>query len=241
MKNKWAWLKMQWREVSVDRKIELLLIIGGLVFAGIVMKNGVAQLEQLNIQTTAMQGQLNSMAESNSISREALVAVQRAFVFQKDPTAVGFRDAKGKTVSLSFRVAWENSGSTPTKNLTININSKSFDAPPHGDVFVDSQIRLDTPVIIGPKATIYSDPAIVSAEDFAAIQSGKKTLFVWGRARYNDIFADTKIHRTRFVYQISWSSNIQAFSVSMYNRFNCADEECDRQEQDYTGYQPAKR
>lgn len=226
--------------MSIDRKIELALIIGGLIFAGIVMMNGIAQLSQLSTQTAAMQGQLNSMAESNSISRESLVSVQRAFVFPKDPSAGALRDAKGNIVLLSFRIVWENSGSTPTKDLTININSSAFDALPKGDMFPDHPSRLDTPLIIGPKATVYSDPAVMQGDDLKAVRDGKKIMFVWGRAIYKDLFSNTKVHRTRFVYRIIWDGKAKAFTISLHDKFNCADEECDRQEQNDDGLQPAK-
>lgn len=191
-------------------------------------------------QSCVLQGQWVSMLESNRINREALVSVQRAFVFPKDPSAGALRDAKGNITLLSFRIVWENSGSTSTKDLTVNINSNTFDAPPEGDMFPDNPSRLDTPLVIGPKAIIYSDPAVIQGEELKAVRDGKKLLFVWGRARYKDLFVDTKVHRTRFAYKIAWNNNARAFAISMHNKFNCADEECDRQEQDQAGAQPAK-
>ncbi|NOS76866.1 MAG: hypothetical protein HOP35_02870 [Nitrospira sp.] len=185
--------------------------------------------------------QLNAMNESNRINRDALVSVQRAFVFPKPQIIGAMRDAKGNITLLSFAVDWENSGSTPTKDLTVNIDSKAFDAPPKGDMFPDNTRNLDNSLILGPKATISSDSTRVFGEELKSFQDGKKFLFVWGRARYRDIFTDTAIHRTRFVYEVSWNKQAGAPIIMHYHMFNCADEECDHQEQEEAASrQPAK-
>lgn len=192
--------------------------------------------------------QLNAMNESNRINREALVYVQRAFVFPKMTTHTPIYETKTRKWFWSFVVTWENSGSTPTKDLTVNIGSKAFDMTPKGDMFQDVQNRLDTPVILGPHATTQSDTIIWSAEDLAAFENGKKVLFIWGRARYRDRFEDTKVHRTRFVYKIAWLGDPQHptpenpvfFGYPLYEKFNCADEECEQQEKDESSRQPAK-
>jgi len=192
-------------------------------------------------QATVMEDQSEAMLESNRINREALVSVQRAFVFPKQQPIGAMRDANNNIALLSFAVDWENSGSTPTKDLTINIDSKAFDAPPKGDMFPDNKRNLDIPLIIGPKATISSDSTRVFGEELKAVQDGKKFLFVWGRARYRDIFTGTDIHRTRFVYEVSWNKQAGLPMIMHHRKFNCADEECDRQEKEETASrQPAK-
>ena len=173
-----------------------------------------------------------AMRETNRINREALVSVQRAFVFPKPQPAGAIIDSKGDITLLSFAVDWENSGTTPTKDLTINIDSKAFNAQPVGDMFLDNKRNLDVPLIIGPKATISSDATRVFGEDLKSVREGKKFLFVWGRAKYRDIFTDTAIHRTRFVYEVSWNNQAGAFMSMHHSKFNCADEECNRQEQE---------
>jgi len=64
---------------------------------------------------------------------------------------------------------------------------------------------------------------------------GKKFLYYAGRADYQDIFDDTVMHKTMFCFQLVIEHNIekgQRLSGAMCPVFNCADEECERQQRE---------
>jgi len=63
--------------------------------------------------------QWTAMKHSNEISRKNLEAVQRAFVFVRESALHGERDPSGKIIAWHFRAIWENSGTTPSRQLRL--------------------------------------------------------------------------------------------------------------------------
>ncbi len=68
-------------------------------------------------------GQLKALLESNSINREALESVQRAFVVYHDVIENRhiIHDKTGEHAVWSFTMPWENTGTTPA-----SITSQAF-------------------------------------------------------------------------------------------------------------------
>ncbi len=73
--------------------------------------------------------------------------------------------------------------------------------------------------------------------DLAAVKEGNKHLYIWGTARYRDIFPDTPERITRFCVVATnvtgdptapWDDNNNKMEItfSTYHEHNCADEEC---------------
>lgn len=77
MKRWWNRRKIEWAATSLDRKIELLLILGGMGIAILVLVNNGRQLEQMTTQTLAMQGQLTEM-KSGSEDTKAIAESAKA-------------------------------------------------------------------------------------------------------------------------------------------------------------------
>lgn len=166
----------------------------------------------------------------------------RAFVFLKEikvePIMLrrGLKGYKEGQMWL-FSPCWQNSGDTPTKNLTISINNAVFDdAIPKPFDFPYDNIK-DIRMVIGPKAEIivgaFAKPFYTSIEPLQGSQISN--LYIWGEAKYNNVFSK-KRHCTRFcikmlflTQQIVGEYNIPTFIY--YDRYNCADEDCDEQSQ----------
>jgi hypothetical protein len=80
----------------------------------------------------------------------------------------------------------------------------------------------------------------ISPQDITDVQSGKKFLYVWGWARYSDVFPNTKQHITRFCWMITPVGDPFAyipgkippepgglqFQSRHHDEGNCADDEC---------------
>jgi hypothetical protein len=167
--------------------------------------------------------------------RESYTRVQRAFVF---PAEYVFRLERAER-RIGINVVWKNGGDTPTRSLNISITEERRKAalPSDFDFLSDDQkIYGGHPLpilVLGPHATV---SAIRGAEiPFGAvpdIDSGGELLYLWGYARYHDVFGAP--HITRYCMQITSiktdfagsSSDVTGAYISC-DRGNCADEECE--------------
>jgi hypothetical protein len=167
--------------------------------------------------------------------RESYTRVQRAFVF---PAEYVFKMERAEQ-RIGVNAIWRNGGDTPTRNLHISITEarraaplpSDFDFPPS-----DQKIYEGHPLpilVLGPHASV---SAIRGAEiPFSAISdinAGKDSAYLWGYARYDDVFGAP--HLTRYCVQITSievdlagsTSNVTAAYIPC-DRGNCADEECE--------------
>ena len=181
------------------------------------------------------------------VTKEALIADKRAFVFPKDILPEWSQDPTTGQYVWRFRPQWENSGDTPTKNMrlysacelrtTLLPNGFDFDqviSPPGTGLCPPKTFKL------GGAAPLLSLPAI-TPQDILDIQAQRKYLYVWGWVRYFDVFPGTPEHITRFCWQIlprgnpltftpgQLPANVGSLSFPSIHHIegNCADEECD--------------
>jgi hypothetical protein len=115
------------------------------------------------------------------LSEAALVSGERAFVF---PTGVlqGFWEINAalNQYNWRFRIEWRNSGDTPTKNMTMNIECVLRDSPiPPGFDFNFPTTKIGHG-LLPPNSTSLSgiapqppDPAI-TPDDLLEVQAGRK-------------------------------------------------------------------
>jgi len=216
MKKSLTWLKMQWREVSIDRKIELLLVIGGLILAGAVMKNGVAQLWQMDAQTTAMKGQLaemkaggaqvdtvitamnriaSSMEESAKQSKAALdYTIEKSRLDQRawltiSQAVIQVPIVAGRTSDITLTL--KNSGKSPALKMRFRQAAKLVSQLPTG---LMPKVPLSKPVesvsVIGPDGTSVNHFTLapLPAWQVSLLDSGKGRIVTFGTVIYFDIF-----------------------------------------------------
>lgn len=174
------------------------------------------------------------MIEQNGISRDALISVQRPFVFIGEFDATRLADSGGKPdgrMRIAFH--WENGGSTPTKNMLAHVSIKRFqDVLPSDFDFPDyPENSKPFKMFVGPHATIRHPPVAISAEDMVAVQKHTGHVYWWGWARYYDTFSNVE-HITRFCSELTdvvgdlfqqGNVNIQTANCE---RGNCWDDEC---------------
>ena len=166
--------------------------------------------------------------------RESYTRVQRAFVF---PAEYVFRMERVEQ-RVGINAVWKNGGDTPTRNLHISMTEGRRKTPLPSDFDFpsdDQKIYGGRPLpilVLGPHATA---SAIRGAEiPFSAvpgINSGRELVYLWGYARYHDVFGAP--HITRYCVQITSIETDLAGSTSDVtaayipcDRGNCADEEC---------------
>src|SRR5579859_874670 len=165
--------------------------------------------------------------------QESQLKLQRAFVF------IDLFEQHALPTKFIVIPRWKNSGTTPTRYMTNWVNWAPFDGRPPDDfdfpdldstgnrVANDHQSRIQS--FVGPQSTTYAQPLAISPEAFAAAREGKKTILVWGWARYEDMFGSK--HVTKFCNEVKIDFVSEAggkfangISFLVYPRHNCTDE-----------------
>jgi hypothetical protein len=100
------------------------------------------------------------------------------------------------------------------------------------DVWDGGMPQVPTPLFISPRGTTGSHPTSIPLVKVEAIADKKLFMYLWGWARYNDIFPDTKRHITRYCWKVSFTRTGTAPTETFQFRSdsclhnNCSDDEC---------------
>ena len=177
------------------------------------------------------------------LTKQSFSDVQRAFVFV---SSVQVADGTGPNAKR-IQLVWQNSGNTPTSDLSIYISGcirktepdKSFKFP---EVDGDCNIIKNPEIVkslLGPKFTIPSIELRLRDEAIPIINQHIGTIYIWGWARYNDVFNPGSVptkHVTRVCFAVTdffseHSSSGDTLRAAYYQckYGNCADEECKEQ------------
>jgi hypothetical protein len=181
--------------------------------------------------------QANGTHSLAQTSKDALVSVQRAFIFATgfDAIRIGDPNDPNKVDSVEVSITWENNGTTPTRNMSTHYSYLPSPSPqPDSLFFTDLGNTIPAPIALGPKAVGHTAPISIPAGTVTEIMNHKTVFYIWGWARYNDIFAKSKRHITRFCTAITgFQGNPLNGSPSAISRpvlancaSNCYDDEC---------------
>ena len=151
-----------------------------------------------------------------SLSREALIADQRAFIFATELKNEGtpFQGA----YHWVFRPIWHNSGDTPTKNLRIYTECTLRNSPLQLGFDFTRTTSKPGVGLIPPKSTKIGGvgtQAPITPSDIIDIQNSRKFLYVWGWATYRDVFPETPQHITRFCWKIVPAGDPHSFNPAV--------------------------
>jgi hypothetical protein len=186
-------------------------------------------------QTTA-----DAARSANETAREALTAVQRAFVFMEG-TDVEVVHTPSGTQGVIFDFKWENSGTTPAKLFSGHLNYRFQDNPMGEDFSLKDQWepgirRVNVEGFIGPKGVLRMPldyPIPIPIMTSLALRKGH--FYVWGWAKYHDVFANTPEHITKFCVDVTpvdfhVESGISKFTERLdacpRRGSNCVDDQC---------------
>ena len=219
----------------VDLTAELALFTRWLAYSTIalfVATVGIAIFAYF--QSRDMKTSIREAKRSADIAEDSLVKLQRCFVAMRDIRHLSHLDTNTGNVWWSLHVAWEKSGTSPTRNLRLCIFRYLEDKDIPTDFDFDMQ-GMNRPVtFLGPKATTMME-VHVTGEDLAAVRDGKKFLYLLGRADYRDIFENTPNHVTKFFVRVGlrgdptkvWDPNaVLEIIYSAQAGHNCADDDC---------------
>lgn len=148
------------------------------------------------------------------LTRQALIADKRAYLYPIDVQPFFSRTPHDKTPLLAFNMIWKNSGFTPTRDLAcfVDCELRDLELPPDFKV-----PKLVEGAVVGKQYAVGMIPPQVtgglgiapnrvseslSLNDMTLINTGKKYLYIFGRARYNDIFDSKTVHIIEFCWRI---------------------------------------
>jgi hypothetical protein len=197
------------------------------------------QYREMQKTTIATQTSADAAKDAAKTARESLEAVQRAFVFMDRADAEVVHPAPN-TENVLFTFKWQNSGSTPATLFKSHINYLLDPNPmPKDFSFKDSWEpgipRINVEGFIGPKAEVgipLNTP--ISVAEIKAIAQHRGYLYVWGWAKYHDVFAKTPEHVSKFCVEIvpdfHIEGNVTKFSVGLrqclVGHYTCVDSQC---------------
>jgi hypothetical protein len=169
---------------------------------------------------------------------ETTRATQRAFLsFTGIQNEIKAIDLTQKVSHFQIIESFENSGTTPTKKIIARVNFKVDAQPlPKGFDFPYEPSRGAYPFVIGPKRIAQISPIWISVDTLRDIQLSRVHLYIWGEARYHDIFDGTPEHITQFCVEVanvtanssdlSDPATIVKSGIQSCAEHNCYDEEC---------------
>lgn len=181
----------------------------------------------------------DALSRSAKISETTMIAGNRAYV-GVDTIREQYRQGYGGTELLySFAPIWNNYGNTPTRHMMTFVKSELIDA----DVEVNFEFYMEQAVVgaqgIGPSVKLtgaFAPQPGLTREQLLGIHHGRQKLYIWGWAKYGDIFSNSQSHITRFCIQICVNYNPNPdqqnptahfdFVYLIAPHHNCSDEEC---------------
>jgi len=184
-------------------------------------------------------GEEKKLADTN---RDALIAVQRAFVFPDASGQVeGWVDFSSPGHPTVFMLPFENSGATPTKTLYMHMNSESvrgeFPNNFFRDVLVNGKMIKDTQSMLGPHAKGAKLNVIISQQQMNDTFKGRTKFRAWGWAKYRDVFEGTPLHLTEFCFDVRFYGKPESESPDRVIFDHCPTRNCvDDQCEDYKKY-----
>jgi hypothetical protein len=188
-------------------------------------------------------GQLEAMRDGNSISRDNLVKVQSAFVIVNPVPEMQTTTSDTGQQDAWFHFPMDNTGTTTAINIKAHINTLTGPGLlPENFAFPDAPdtggTRDDGIPIIGPKATAPLT-GHVTREKLERFYKHEIRLYFYGWVTYNDIFDKTKLHVSKFSYELvsvgtarlangQEGKGLQTIFTGL--RHNCYNEQCKEKE-----------
>ena len=146
-------------------------------------------------------------------------------------------DTTNNSILWSIHPVWKNGGRTPPKSLMLNVNSCVTDKPIPDDFDFPAASGETINMLVGANSIIRASQIFITGNDLAEVRKGTKFFYIWGWAKYRDIFDNTPERITRFCNHITHvggdptrhhdnTTNIVELVFSYYKKNNCMDEDC---------------
>jgi hypothetical protein len=206
------------------------------------------QLEQITKQTTnthdlavAAGTQAAAATVQATVSREALISVQRAFMVFKDLNIekVAAHFPSGDKYQWRIYGYWENTGTTAAPRLLQHFAHNILSDEPTDKAFKGRGIDASYTIsYAGPKEVkmagpIFKPKSFVSTDPQSPTVFSTERHFFWGWIAYRDVFTNSKLHITEFCQELSGitidtlnPTKNPSLVTSECKHHNCEDEYC---------------
>jgi hypothetical protein len=201
------------------------------------MKESSKQTDQLItvMRDNGAAASINAAAakESSDISRIALVRGQRAIVtfsHEYSLVRVPLGDDLDSTKAFQIRIPVHNHGNTPTVDMRMHFNwhiCPTIELP-QDFAFADYGEHRDIPVLIAPHSKTHTAGLEISKAQIDRLKRKEAFLFLYGWARYRDVFDNTPLHQTLFCFRAEiitiskrrGGRSAMSLVLTTYNRHN---------------------
>lgn len=245
------------------------------LFTAIIALTGIAGFVILRGQLIAMQGQLDEMhssgedtkvliktaQDSADIAREALVAVQRAFINVSELKQESIVGNDGSIKSWHLTPVIKNTGNTPAYNVSIVVISPLYEwilvpqqfntqkyfklswkvqAPRDPDDLIGQKLGgpnfSRSNFSLGPQGTLSASSLTqdITTQNSLDAATGKIGRFIYGSIRYFDAFKAP--HVSKFCFRIDgFQMRPGSFEPlqDLCAHWNCSDESCQKDKENY--------
>jgi hypothetical protein len=196
-----------------------------------------AGLRDARIAAEAAQDSATTARNSVDIAKLSMIAGDRAYVHFIGCRWISHRESGACPVFWRIRPRWTNTGNTPTRGLELYAHYELLDHPLDANYQFVPAVHERRLATIAPKGLVESESRDFFGSDLAAVKDGTKYLYIWGTARYRDVFPRSSVHTTRFCVVAThvtgnplepWDEKTNPFDIvfATYDRHNCADEDC---------------
>ena len=231
----WGWLT---HEAVGFFTLWLVIIAGGqliLFFWQLILIR--ESLNDTKLAAEAAKASADAARDSVNEAKFSNAARDRAYVHFNGCRYISHRSDELSPVFWRLRPRWINSGNTPPRNLRIYTHYELLEHPLPNDYEFTPEEHQPTSALLAPKAELEGGFRDIDGADLVAVKEGRKFLYVWGDARYRDVFPYTPERVTKFCAfarvvtgdpTAPWHSerNKMEIAFGVYERHNCADEEC---------------
>lgn len=177
--------------------------------------------------------------DGTDIARTSMISNNRAYVHHAGMRWISHPKVAGSKEVDFWRLwpSWSNSGNTPTRNLSVCVKYHIGDELPDEFNFTEIDNTPRAPASIAAHGSTTSDNMDITPSDLNEIKDGTKHLYVWGTAKYNDVYPRTDARITRFCVKAGpvtgdpkfmWNQTTNPVEIRFktHVRNNCSDEEC---------------
>lgn len=188
-------------------------------------------------QATWIRRVLHASERSALVVDEAFVSTQRPYVFMREFRVNVVKNPLNEEIQIcTVQPVWENTGTTPTRSGRAHVNWKFFDRSipsdfdfPDYDESGNRILSYDTykPLVVGPRSSALSPLIDIDPSILRQVRDQQGKLLIWGWTEYDEVFTDSRRHRTEFCYQLVVTGSPPSWvGFSQHRVFNGVDEDC---------------
>jgi hypothetical protein len=131
-------------------------------------------------------------------SEKTAIGQLRAYLYIDSYKYLSHHDAETNSIWWSIHPIWKNGGVTPAMEVSINTSSIILNEKMDDNFKLHDDFVCSHETIIGQNTIMEGRAIPITSADIIAIRNGEKFFYIWGSAKYKDVFPNTPVRITRF-------------------------------------------